>query len=59
MDYLGLNGKRVLVFGVSNRKSVAFHIGKLLTEQGAEPIFSVQRADQREVVERYFTGAGC
>lgn len=59
MDYLGLNGKRVLVFGVSNRKSVAFHIGKLLTEQGAEPIFSVQRADQREVVERYFPGAGC
>ena len=35
-DFLQLEGRRILVFGVANRKSVAFHIGQELQEAGAE-----------------------
>ena len=46
MDFLQLRDKNVLVFGVANRKSVAFHVGKLLTEAGANVLYSV-RSTQR------------
>ncbi|HEY1785776.1 MAG TPA: SDR family oxidoreductase [Pirellulales bacterium] len=42
MDFLELAGKKFLVLGVANRKSVAFHIGGLLTQAGAEVIYSVR-----------------
>ena len=48
MDFLQLEGKKILVFGVANRKSVAWHIAKTLTEAGAEVVHVVrsqQRAD--------------
>ena len=32
MDFLQLEGRKFLVFGVANRKSVAWHIAKTLTE---------------------------
>jgi enoyl-[acyl-carrier protein] reductase I len=35
VDYLQLEGKHVLVMGLANRKSVAFHAGKVLREAGA------------------------
>ena len=35
MDFLKLKGKRILLFGVANRKSVAWHIAKTLNEVGA------------------------
>ena len=34
MDFLQLTGKSILIFGVANRKSVAWHIGRVLTEAG-------------------------
>ena len=37
MDFLQLAGKSILVFGVANRKSVAFHVGRVLEEAGGEP----------------------
>ena len=48
MDFLQLEGKKILVFGVANRKSVAWHVAKTLTEVGAEVVHVVrsqQRAD--------------
>ncbi len=42
MDFLELAGKKFLVLGAANRKSVAFHIGGLLTQAGAEVIYSVR-----------------
>lgn len=48
MDFLKLKDKNILLFGVANRKSVAFHVGKLLTEFGAHVLYAVrspQRAD--------------
>ena len=42
MDFLQLTGKSILVFGVANRKSVAWHIGRMLTEAGARCVYVVQ-----------------
>jgi len=41
-DFLNLAGKRIVVAGVANRKSVAWHTAKSLEEQGAEVIYSVR-----------------
>ena len=52
MDYLQLTGKTVLVLGVANRKSVAFHAGRLLTEAGANVVYSVRSEERRESVRK-------
>lgn len=46
-DFLQLGGKTFLVFGVANRKSVAWFVAKSLEEQGAKVIYSV-RSDARK-----------
>jgi enoyl-[acyl-carrier protein] reductase I len=48
MDWLQLSGKTILVFGVANRKSVAFHIGRTLSECGAEVIYVVRSPERKE-----------
>ena len=40
-DWLGLDGKTVLVTGRKNRKSVAWHVAKQLEEVGARVAFSI------------------
>jgi enoyl-[acyl-carrier protein] reductase I len=47
MDFLQLVGKRVLVFGVANRKSVAYRIGQLLTEVGAQVVYVVRTQERK------------
>jgi enoyl-[acyl-carrier protein] reductase I len=47
MDFLELTGKSILVFGVANRKSVAFHIARLLESCGAQVVYVV-RSDERK-----------
>lgn len=46
-DWLGLSGKTVLVLGLANRKSVAWHVGKRLEEAGARVIHSVHTDKRR------------
>ncbi|WP_417378492.1 enoyl-ACP reductase FabI [Gimesia sp.] len=48
MDFLQLASKRILVFGVANRKSVAFQTGKLLEQAGAEVIYVVRSEARKE-----------
>ncbi|MCA9022981.1 MAG: SDR family oxidoreductase, partial [Planctomycetaceae bacterium] len=48
MDFLELAGKRILVFGVANRKSVAWQTGKVLEEAGAEVIYVVRSEARKE-----------
>lgn len=48
MDFLQLTGKRILVFGVANKKSVAFRVGKTLEEAGAEVVYVVRSQQRRE-----------
>ena len=47
MDFLQLEGKRILIFGVANRKSVAAHVAKTLRTAGAECVFVVQSDEIR------------
>jgi enoyl-[acyl-carrier protein] reductase I len=53
MDFLRLAGKMVLICGLANRKSVAWHIGKVLAEVGAKPAFVVRSAERRESVRKW------
>ena len=48
MDWLQLSGKTILVFGVANRKSVAFHVGRTLSECGAEVVYVVRSPRRKE-----------
>lgn len=47
MSFLGIEGKTFLVFGVANKKSVAYHIGKTLSEEGATVLYSVRSEKRR------------
>ena len=51
-DFLQLSGKTILVLGVANRKSVAWNVGQLLTELGADLIYSVRSEARRESVRK-------
>jgi len=57
MDFLQLKGKTILVFGVANRKSVAFHAGRVLAEAGADVIYSVRSEERRNSVEKLLKNA--
>ncbi|MFO0820178.1 MAG: SDR family oxidoreductase [Pirellulales bacterium] len=57
MDFLQLAGKSFLVFGVANRKSVAYHIGKQLTECGAEVVYVVRSSQRRDSLAKTLAGA--
>ena len=56
-DFLRLAGKKILVFGVANRKSVAYHIGQALTEVGAEVVYVVRNEQRRERVAKLLPSA--
>ena len=51
MSFLGLKGKSVLVFGVANKRSVAWAIGKTLEEEGARVVYSVRSDARRKSLE--------
>ncbi|NLX55894.1 MAG: SDR family oxidoreductase [Planctomycetaceae bacterium] len=51
-DFLQLAGKPFLVFGVANRKSVAYHVGRTLEACGAQVWYVVRSAEQRDGVSR-------
>ena len=57
MDFLDIAGKTFLVFGVANRKSVAFSIGQVLSEAKAHVIYSVRSAERKESVAKILPGA--
>lgn len=48
MDFLQLDGKSLVVFGVANKKSVAWHIGKTLEQHGAKVIYVVRSEARKE-----------
>ena len=56
MDFLQIAGKRFVVFGVANRKSVAWHIAKNLEECGATVIYVVRSVVRREAVSKLLAG---
>ncbi len=56
MDFLKLAGKRIVVFGVANKKSVAYAVGKALVECGAEPIYVVRNEKRKAELTKLLAG---
>ena len=52
MDFLQLIGKTILIFGLANRKSVAWHVAEVLQAAGAQVIFSVRCEQRKESVAK-------
>jgi enoyl-[acyl-carrier protein] reductase I len=57
MDFLDIAGKNFLVFGVANKKSVAFSVGKVLSEARANVIYSVRSDARKESVSKIIPGS--
>ena len=55
-DFLQLSGKTILVFGVANKKSVAWLVAKTLEEQGAKVVYSVRSEARRKSLETLLAG---
>lgn len=55
-DFLQLGGKTFVVFGVANRKSVAWFIAKTLEEQGARVVYSVRSEARKKSLEALLVG---
>jgi enoyl-[acyl-carrier protein] reductase I len=55
-DFLQLAGKNILVVGVANRKSVAWHVAQSLEEQGARVLYSVRSEARRKSLETLLAG---
>ena len=55
-DFLQLTGKTFLVFGVANRKSVAWFVARTLEEQGARVVYSVRSDTRRKSLEAQLAG---
>ncbi len=52
MSFLQLDGKKLLIFGVANRKSVAWHVARVVREAGAECVYAVQNDEIRDAVRK-------
>lgn len=54
MDFLQLAGKRFLIFGVANKKSIAYAVASMLINEDAECVFVVQNQAVLERVSKLF-----
>lgn len=54
MSFLNITGKKFAVFGVANKKSVAYAIAKILINQGAEVLYVVRDQEIQATVEKLF-----
>ena len=52
MDFLELTDKTIVLFGVANRKSVAWHIGQVLIDAGAKVVYVVRSEQRRASVQK-------
>ncbi|MBI5558024.1 MAG: SDR family oxidoreductase [Deltaproteobacteria bacterium] len=57
MSFLELQDRIFAVFGLANRKSVAYAIGATLRAQGAEVLHVVRSDERRQAAEKLFPGA--
>lgn len=56
MDFLQLRDKTIVVLGVANRKSVAYHVARILIDAGAQVVLVVRSEARRESVGKLFPG---
>lgn len=56
MSFLEVEGKTFLVFGVANKRSVAWHVARQLEDEGATVVFSVRSEQRRQSLEKLLAG---
>lgn len=56
MSFLNMKDRVILVMGVANKKSVAYHIAKTLEEEGATVVYSVRSELRKESLEKLLKG---
>ena len=56
MSFLDLMGKTFVVFGVANKRSVAYHVARLLEAEGATVVYSVRSEARRESAAALLAG---
>lgn len=56
-QFLGITGKSFLIFGVANRKSVAWHVGKTLQEAGADVVYVVRSPERKQQLAALLGGS--
>jgi enoyl-[acyl-carrier protein] reductase I len=56
VSFLELENKTILVLGVANKKSVAWHVARLLEAEGARVIYSVRSQARREALSELLEG---
>ena len=56
MSFLQLENKSILIFGVANRKSVAWNISRVLAEAGARCVYVVQNQELKAGVAKLLDG---
>ena len=54
MDFLNLENKKIVIFGLANKKSVACAIGRVLVDAGAEVIHVVRSEERTQVARKLF-----
>jgi enoyl-[acyl-carrier protein] reductase I len=55
-DFLQLSGKRIAIFGVANKKSVAYSIANVLEAAGATVVYVVRSATRAESLQKLLAG---
>lgn len=54
MSFLNLQDKRIVIFGVANKKSIACAIARVLVQEGAEVILVVRTEERRTTARKLF-----
>ncbi len=54
MDFLNFDSKRIIIFGLANKKSVACAIGRVLIKAGAEVIHVVRSEERAKTARKLF-----
>lgn len=56
LSFLDIQGKTFLVFGIANRRSVAYHVARVLEREGATVLYSVRSETRRDSVRKLLDG---
>jgi enoyl-[acyl-carrier protein] reductase I len=57
VSFLNLEGKTIVIFGIANKKSVAYHIADIAAKEGAQLVLVVRSEARRESVSKLFPQA--
>lgn len=57
MSFLDITGRKFIVFGLANKKSVACAIARTLVAEGAEVLHVVRSEERRKTADKLFPGA--